>query len=392
MDLEKKNFTLTLEGETLDPGSYDFRLSDDRPAPSRIVMLVDYSGSMEEQDGQGVTKFVGAMEGIKSFVQELQTSDADIEISIVPFAKAEAAKCSNFTVVSQDQLLQPSLSDSRTQELLGQFQSIKNPDLISDLDKRIQNKSNWPCPDTATNLYDSLAKTLEFLGDTNNPDLYPPADSPIAPPRLYVILLSDGFNTVPFVPTVADHCNPAHLNQFSQDYLQNTAYAGITVYTLGYGLSPQQLQSQYGTSRCEDVRWVVGGNKRIPSRDFLDAAALERIAIETGGFSDLSGDAEGIAQIFRDIRDAIQGEYVFEYSQDDLCRNKGKAYTIDVVATDPNNAEFQLNTSERYSIGVFGDSCDPKLITRIGIQMGTLIFFGVFAATPFYFWTKSLNT
>jgi len=391
MDLTKENFTLTLEGETLSPGSYDFRLSDDRPAPSRIVMLVDYSGSMEEVDGQGVTKFVGAMEGIKSFVQELQGSEADLKVAIVPFAKAAVEKCSAFTVVKEDQLLQPALPDSRKQELLGQFRGVQDPELLNDLNKRIENKSNWPCPDTATNLYDALAQTLEFLGDQGNPEFYPPADSPVAPPRLYVILLSDGFNTVPFAPGIENNCDPAHLNKFSKEYLDNPAYSNIAVYTLGYGLSPEELQTKYGANTCENVRWAAWENKLIPSRDFLDAAALKTIAQKTGGFSDLSGDAEGIARIFREIRNAIQGEYVFEYSQADLCRNKGKSYTIAVGATSPNNPDVKLNASESYSIGVFGDSCDPALSTRIGIQMGTLMFFGVFAATPFYFWRKSLD-
>lgn len=405
MDLTKENFTLTLEGETLSKGSYEFRLSDDRPAPSRIVMLVDYSGSMEEVDGQGVTKFVGAMEGIKSFVQELQGSEADLKIAIVPFAEATPKSCPGFTVVTENQLLQPSLAADQAQKLLGQFRSIKEPDLITDLDERIQNKNNWPCPNTATNLYDALAKTLEFLGNPDNPDFYPPAvarepnlisrlsppDSSTVPPRLYVILLSDGFNTVPFASGIKDNCDPAHLKKFTQDYLQNSAYAGITVYALGYGLSPDELQTKYGASDCKNVRWTEGENKPIPSRDFLDAAALETIAKATGGFSDLSGDSEGIARIFREIRNAIQGGYIFEYSQADLCRNKGKAYTVTVTATSPNNSDLKLKASEGYSIGLFGDSCDPKLLTRVGIQMGTLIFFGFFAATPFYFWTKSLD-
>lgn len=391
MDLQKENFTLTLEGEVLDPGSYDFRISDDRPAPSRIVMLVDYSGSMEEFDGQGTTKFIGAMEGIKAFVQELQTSDADIRLSIVPFAQPIPEKCNNYSVVTENQLLQPGLSPSRTQELLNQFKFIQDPVLITDLDNRIENQSNWPCPDTSTNLYDALAQTFKFLGDRDNPDLYPPPDAPQPDPSLYVILLSDGFNTVPFAPDTQGNCDPAHLNKFRQEYLQNPEYAGITVYTLGYGLSPQQLEAKYGTSRCEAVRWTSGDSKPIPSRDFLDAAALETIALDTGGFTDLSGDAEGIARIFREIRSAIQGEYVFEYSQAGLCRNKGQAYTIDVTAADPNNPKVKLAASEGYSIGVFGDSCDPKLTTRVGIQLGTLIFFGVCAATPFYLWTKNLK-
>jgi len=388
-NLEQSNLAIKINGKLLKPSITSANVT----APLRVIVLLDYSGSMEALDAKGVNrKLVGAANGIRTFIQKLQ-KNPDVKLAVMPFAAIPNKKaCEAFPVT--DKML--FAENPKNQELLNlnNFYAPNAAALSTYLDT-LGNVDNL-CLDTSTNLYDALALSLEFLGDRNNKEFYPPIPQDtkgskgleIQQPNLFIVMLSDGFNTVPFEKSQTDNCSSAHLDKFTKEYLKNPKYAGIKIFTLGYGKTPNQLQAQYRLTEpaaCKHTSNRVTLQKPVPEREFLDENTLRAIATATGGFSDMSGDAEKLAEIFTNIRNAIGGEYKLTYTLDKA--ERAEAYEISVSALFEGKT---LTDTKKDTIGTFAFEILP-LGDRLKFWGNVLLFAGIFGGIPFYFWAKSLR-
>jgi hypothetical protein len=346
---------------------------------------------MEALDAKDNRKLVGAVDGIKSFIQKLQ-KNPDVKVAVLPFAVPNQKACKAFPIA--DKLL--FAANPKNQELLN-FKSFYAPNapVLSTLLETLGNVDNL-CLNTSTNLYDALALSLEFLGDRTNKEFYPAIPqavngskgAEIQQPNLFIVMLSDGFNTVPFESSQSDLCSPAHLDKFTNEYLKNPKYSGIKIYTLGYGKTPDQLKVQFGLTEraaCKHTSDKATRKYPIPGREFLDEDTLRAIANATGGFSDMSGDAGQVAEIFTKIRNAIGGEYKLTYTLDRT--ERAEAYEVAVTALFDGKP---LTATQKNTIGTFAFEILP-FGDRLKLWVTVLLIAGVFGGIPFFIWAKRLR-
>ncbi|QHG21170.1 vWA domain-containing protein [Nostoc sp. ATCC 53789] len=307
------------------------------PLPTKIVVLLDLSGSMKELDKGGKPKLQGAIDAIKQFTQVLAVRGGDTQMVIVPFSdKSQYTNCEDDPVTTealnrfapansqQHQQDIDKLQTELTRELFYKRAKTNNPKFIRpiDIESRI-------CGET--NLYQSLANTISFLGnlnqktENNNQSINAKDEnSNQNQPKLHIVLLSDGFNTVPF-PERSEICDPSNFEKLKTDYLQ--PYIGkITIHTVGYGRTPKELGSDPDYSQvlrgesaeCTDIKKFT--NEKIREQfksELVDQKHLQQIAELTRGINEFSGNSQEIAQRFQDILDTIIGEYQMTYIQKD---------------------------------------------------------------------------
>ncbi|GAA6623618.1 vWA domain-containing protein [Scytonema sp. NUACC26] len=292
---------------------------ESKPLPTRIVLLLDLSGSMIKLDeGNEQPKLQGAIDAIKEFTQVLAERGNNTQMVIVPFSsdyKDENGRsiCSGEPVTKQTLDRFAPASDPQHQTDLRQLKDALSKD-------REAPSKNQPkkriCGET--NLYQSLATTLDFLGNLNLENQSQSVGFSQSP-RLHVVLLSDGFDTVGFDPGQKDICHPSHFEKLKTEYLRR--YAGkIRVHTVGYGLTPEELGQRYSVlkgkpAKCEDREKFSGEERKNFENELVDREHLKEIADLTDGTPEFSGNAREIAQRFQNILDIILDEYQIIYTQ-----------------------------------------------------------------------------
>ncbi|MFM7559796.1 vWA domain-containing protein [Cylindrospermopsis raciborskii] len=172
MGLERNNFELKLDGKKFKFKPKDWKSPEETvPPPAWIIVLLDFSGSMNQTDSGGSKKITGAINAIGQFAKVSSERGGDTQISIVPFGEA-GKNCPEYPV---------------DKDTLDKF--------ISASDFKLQNSLEYlstlnPCG--STNLYQPLKKALQFLGNPEDPRFTLPENSSDPQPRLSIILLSDG--------------------------------------------------------------------------------------------------------------------------------------------------------------------------------------------------------
>ncbi len=357
------------------------------PPPARIIMLLDYSGSMNFSTSSTTKKpkFKGAIEGIKQLVEELKDSQkdsSDIKVSLVPFAVIGDSGCPNNKVNNQ-------LLSGDNSKYLGQFLAVNN----SILTQRINFLSaNPPCDDTATNLYDAVTVAVKFLGDKQNPDLYPPAETKKPAPRLSIIVLTDGFDTEKNqYQKKTDSFKCGYFDTTLKDDLQNLAKPlNIPIHTLGYGRRPDKFNNQndqYGINdfTCKNAQKILKGT-RFLYVDFVAYGELNKIAKITGGISAIAGNTNEVLEAFAKFRKAILGEYEIVFTEKHPERDSKHIIKV-VVRID--KSKIESNFAEYQFSGIGAEP--PGLLERSGILLGIIAAAGVFGFLPFHFWAESLK-
>ena len=207
-----------------------FRLIDpgqvSKPDPAVIIILLDMSGSMAEKDASGVRKLDGAISALRGFIQLVKNQKVPARIALVPFGEADKPVCA-YNV---------------TQEIIqGRLLEATDPKL----DEQV-NQLAGASPCAATNLYSPVAEAVQFLGNSQN-YLQPAATSNLeesVPPRLTVILFSDGYHT---------HRRRVNERQEFQNltraFEQNPQ---VRVNTLGYGEPLAQLRDRATNCNIRD--------------------------------------------------------------------------------------------------------------------------------------------
>lgn len=353
VNLEDIHFELTVDDKEFD-GGLDWESPEEaEPPPAWIIILLDYSGSMQQQDLSGITKLAGAIKAIREFIGILQDRGGNTQVAIVPFGDA-GKNCKGYPVKN---------------ESLDKFFPARDAKLSNYL-KFLGDQT--PC--ASTNIYEPLTRAIRFFGDQQDPRFFLPEDSREPQPRLGIILLSDGYHNKPN--------EPRDFENLKKRLSRNDR---ITVHTLGYGLTPEQLGQQYeldGPATREDVR--AG---RVPEVEFVDRDRLAEIARVTGGVAEFSPDAVNAAEKLKVFLDALLGEYQISYIEPNP--ERGSKHDVRVVVIDTDDSSRVESESKSYTITVFGRSLSFR--TRITMLLTIFAVLAVAGVLPFWLWARNLK-
>ncbi|CEJ45387.1 Uncharacterized protein apha_01899 [Umezakia ovalisporum] len=353
MGLEDTNFKLLVDEKEVPFATKDWKSPEETiPPPAWIIVLLDFSGSMNQLDRGGTKKITGAINAVRQFIQVLSQRGGDTQISIVPFGKS-GSNCQGYPV---------------NNETLGKFFGAKDFKLQNYLDYLAK---TTPC--ASTDLYTPLNQAIRFFanGEDENFDTSENSDAP--QPRRSIILLSDGYH---------NQINENQDFEGLKKLLKNNPL--ITVHTLGYGLTPTELGQKYKLGRPANRADLASG--KVPESEFVDQKRLQEIASLTGGITEFSGNAKAIAENLQLFLNALLGEYEITYTQPNA--ERGAKHDVQVVVNIP-RGESVKSPPKAYRITVFGRSLPlmVRLIMLICVLLA-MVFAGVL---PFYFWGEALK-
>ena len=353
MGLEDTNFKLTVDKKEVKFKPKDWKSPEETvPPPAWIIVLLDFSGSMNQVDSGGTKKIAGAINAIRQFTKISGERGGNTQISIVPFGKA-GSKCPESPV---------------NKETLDKFLAANDFKLQNNLDYL---SSLSPC--ASTDLYEPLTKAVEFLANTKDSRFYLPENSSQPQPRLSIILLSDGYHNA--------------LNE-ATDFAALTKllkkHENITVHTLGYGLTPQELGVKYKLGRPATRADL--NKRKVPEAEFVDQQRLAEIAKLTGGIAEFSGNAERIAENLQLFLNALLGEYEITFTQPNA--ERGSKHKVQVKVSSQDGKAKESKTIE-YIMPVFGRSL--PLGVRLIMVISVLFIAIIFGIVPFHYWGKYLK-
>ena len=356
MGLQDTDFKLIVDNKEVTFKSKDWKSPEESvPPPAWIIVLLDFSGSMNQPDSTGNKKIVGAINAIRQFTKVSSERGGNTQIGIIPFGEP-SRYCKQGYPINNNTLDKFFLASD--------FKLQNNLDYIASL---------TPC--ASTNLYEPLMKAVRFLANTKDPRFYLPPDSPEPQPRLSIILLSDGYHNA--------SNEQRDFTALSTLLKRNT---NITVHTLGYGLTPQELGQKYKLGKPATRADIGKGEKKVPEEEFVDQKRLAEIAKLTGGIAEFSGNAEAIAQNLQLFLNALLGEYEITYTQPNA--ERGSQHNVQVEVT-PQGATSVKSQPKGYTIRIFGRSLPLGMrLIMLGCIFGTIGFGGV---VPFYFWGQYLK-
>ena len=308
IDIPKKDFQVFVDEKLID----NFQLQKPEqtiPPPAWVIFLLDYSGSMKDDDQSGKIKLFGATQAISQFAEVAATRKGETNMAIVPFATTGSG-CTK----AKDRRLQDYKGHIVTPSLLNDFYSPET------LKTRIQELEevkelggiNQLCG--STDIYQPLVKAVQFFNNREDERFNPQPkrfQPPPLQPRLSIILLSDGKDT-------------EYEDEIDFDTLESELQGNqsITIHTLGYGKDDGSVDKQ----------------------------ALTDIANLTNGISQFSGNAEKVAQDFIDFLNAGE-EYHIIYPEPDS--ERGKAHSVFVTVKSPDGSRTPSESKEYRGI-VFG--------------------------------------
>ncbi|HLP91205.1 MAG TPA: vWA domain-containing protein [Nostocaceae cyanobacterium] len=274
-----------------------------KPDPAYVVILLDMSGSMIENDASGVKKLDGAIKAIRGFVQLVRDNNLPVHIALVPFNAQGESRC-NYTV-DQD-IIDKSLLPAIDQRLDNLIQILANAQVCG-----------------STDLYNPLKETVSFLGNPGNFSQSNHSNNlesleenqPVIPPKLAVFLLSDGYHSIN--QRAREKEEFADLEQVLQ---KNPA---VKVYTLGYGESLINLRDRakcryINDSELEQENAVDLIRQRCQLSDLIkfivDQPRLKQIAALTGGISAFPENENQAVSSLETFFKALR-EYELRYKQ-----------------------------------------------------------------------------
>ncbi len=308
IDLPKNDFQVFVDEEPMD--NFQLRKPEQTtPPPAWVIFLLDYSGSMKDDDESGKVKLLGATEAIREFAEVAATRKGETKIAVVPFATTGPG-CTN----AIDRRLREYKGHIVTRSLLNDFYSPET------LETRIQELEevkelggiNQLCG--ATDIYQPLVKAVQFLNNPEDERFNPQPkrfQPPPIQPQLSIILLSDGKDT--------EYEDDLDFGTLKSELQGNQS---ITIHTLGYGKDDGSVDKQ----------------------------ALADIANLTNGIPQFSGNAAKVARDFIDFLNAGE-EYHITYPETNP--ERGKAHSVFVTVKSPDGSRTPSESKEYRGI-VFG--------------------------------------
>ncbi len=383
VDLVDTDFKILVDGKEVKFNPRNWESAKDNNPPAYIIVLLDMSGSMKNNDAKGQRKLKGAVQAVQAILKSLTERtklSPNIQVAIVPFGNS-GSECTNGFPVNN--------------ETLNKFFVAGDIKLTTYLESEIG--SIDPC--ASTNLYKALGQAVKFLGNSSDARFYPPVspeetiENKKPQPKLAVILLSDGFDSE-FFDKDKEEVEKQEFDKLQKLLKRNDQ---VVVHTLGYGLTPSQVGSKYNLGSpatrkniwscylfdlrkppCKDDTPPTG---KVPAEEFVDEQRLKEVAGVSGGLSAFGADAQEIADKLQIFLDAILGEYKISYDHPNPRR--GKKHSVVVTAANiPSD-------SKPYRISVFGRTLPQK--DRLNLLGLVVLGCGGVGSGLFLLWRKSLT-
>ncbi|URD48716.1 vWA domain-containing protein [Chroococcidiopsis sp. CCNUC1] len=354
MGLQPTDFNVEVDKTTVKFKSKNWKSSEQtEPPPTWIVVLLDFSGSMQQMDSRGTTKLEGAIAAIRKFTAAIAERSPNTQIAIVPFGDP-GVNCSGYPV------------DRENLDKFFPASDFKLGNYLDFLGGQI------PC--ASTNLYEPVTKTINFLSSLEDSRFYvtekASEESSQPQPKLAVVLLSDGY-----------HNKPNEQQDFDSLISLLKQNDRIIVHTLGYGLTSEQLGQKYQLKHPATRADIGTAPNKVPEEEFVDQKRLAEIAKATGGIAEFSPDAETVAAKLKVFLNALLGEYEIVYT--DPSGERGSKHDVSV------KVQSVTSESKPYTITVFGRSL--PLSTRLLMLAIVLLTIGVAGVLPFSLWAKHLK-
>lgn len=333
-----------------------------KPDPAYLVILLDMSGSMDNRDESQQVKLQGAIKGIQKFITTIETEKLPVEIALVPFGEG----CAHSYPVNQA-VIQKYLEAYPYKTTKTRLSELAHVDVCA-----------------STNLYQPLDEAVKFLTTSERFQ----QNSWGLPPRLSVILFTDGFDADP------DRNKEEQRFQSTLALLARSPH--VTVHTMGYGESLTRLRARAQCAQELHSRPLTVDTLltycQLPLgediREFIvDRSRLTAIAKETGGIARFPRSAEEVSQGLREFLTALR-EYEISYPQptaDRLTIHQAK-----VIVNAPGHTsswsisapiEFQMPNYLYHSLSIW---------ERLAIFLGTLVA-TVFGVRRFNAWSHQLK-
>ncbi len=328
--LDKSDVSITSNGEYIE----NFRLikpEDSEPDPSRIIILLDVSGSMNWNDSSGQVRGLAALQAIRSFIDYLQSNNYPSEVAVIPFATDGDSCGGGYLPPPVDNIALSKFYPPNSETLITEISNLENT----------FNPDNSKLPCGATDIRNPIKNAVEYL-KTNYPL---PSDSldeesTEEPIRLGIILLSDGFDKILSDSKLQEDKELSQLETFLKS---NKNY--ITLHTLGYG--------EEGT---------------------IDIEVLQRLASASGGVNLFSANATQINEALKTFLVSLLGKYSVHYKPTSIKQYELEKAEITVAGLSETK-EFRIQNIPSL-----------PLPNRILILAGTLVFCGIFGLLPFLGW------
>ena len=411
MRLPEKNITLRVcsqdqECQELKLGNQKWTTpTPEELPPAWVIVLLDFSGSMKrcEERGSwdeissqclGKSKLKGAIEAIQKFNEDVAGRSQKTKIAIVPFSQSGGfcvGKKVNRKTLNE---FKPAGSDA-IKKILNELQQTASKDICG-----------------ATNIYDPLMTAVEFLGNENEPRFNPPeadsqetTDSKEPEPRLSIILLSDGYHSI--------YANPQKRKRYQteaeaeKEHFETKlipaleANSHITVNTIGYGKTAQELKQEYNLKdepKIENLYLFkddlpvadITNYKRLKqiSEEFVDQQSLIRIAEVTRGIHEFSASADDVANALTDFLNAMLNEYEITYVQP-TSSDRGSTHKVQVIVKSPNDGREIKSQLKSYTFPWVGPKLPAKVRGVVFLFALAIVLVGIFI--PFWLLTKSLQ-
>ena len=366
--LKAKDFQLRTtnnKGEpiTLKPSQIKFLSSQQsQPDPAYVVMLLDMSGSMKNKDLAGKKKQEEAVKAIREVIRDIRAENMPVQIAIVPFGEG-GGNCEGFKVDADE--ISRRLVNVTNNQLDQQLNTLAGIEVCA-----------------ATIIYERLAETVKFLGESNFQSPTKDLMGQPLPPRLAVILLSDGYDV--------SRSNEKERFQNLIEVLHQ--YPQVTVHAMGYGETLRQLRERSNCSLSDSQLTVdnISAVCRLPGKDInefiVDESRLNEIAQATGGIYRLPGNAQEVVETLRTFLTTLR-EYEITYRQPGSDRASLHQTTVRVISP---SRQLDL-TAEAKPIRMSNfNYCPLPLPNRFGILVLTLIG-GLFGLKFFITWSKNLK-
>ena len=364
----KDDFQLLVDGKP--KSKFTVTPAQESPTPTKLVILLDTSGSMEESDNTGEKRKKGAISAIEKIQKTF--SNQPVEVKLIPFGeKGEICKNNDF--------VPPSVADSLQSEKFLKLSDSTFTKKLNDL------KIKTFC--SSTDLYNPLIQSLDSLQQEKGK---PSLQNEI--PKLGIILLSDGFHS--HNRTCQDNTDEQLFNQLQE---KAKKAKDIPIYTVGYGLSPSGLKaemrkllnapnpptnSQAFLCKYEKLKKKGNRNYREIEKKFIDHKRLQDISqLTDGGEYQTFESAAGVSDILEKFVRTILGKYDIKYRQKPA--KEGQTNTV-VVKIPKQNLE-----SKPTPVKLTNWSLEPMKTEKLLI--GFLIGLGGVIAWIFAFrkWSKS---
>ncbi|MDJ0579198.1 MAG: VWA domain-containing protein [Crocosphaera sp.] len=290
-----------------------------KPDPSYLIVLLDMSGSMKHPDLGGTVKLKGATNGLQDFLTQIQEEKLPVQIALVPFGIGE--KCANTYPVT-DRVIGNKFESAPYTKTKNKLTELAKVEVCA-----------------ATNIYQPLSEAIRYLSNSENienlanqntdsPNPQKSPDKEAIPPRLGVILFSDGF----------DVFRSNENQRFNDLKALMEKYPEISVHTMGYGERLYQLRDRTNCSVSGNNPTVdsvlkncklYDQSKNIIDQFIVDEPRLKEIAdITLAGIHRFPGDPREVIKSLRTFLTTLR-EYEIRFQQPD--GDRGSQHTTYVV-------------------------------------------------------------